>query len=248
MKFIFYFNKAVFYKFLLCFFIIIFGFVFFTSCSVSAFNYEEDPTIYHVSNKPDKTYDLSSLSNLYYIFTVCHRGSNIYSYFLVVSESPISCGDPTTANPTVFRSSTPIHYACGGATITSSSDPISNAISGCIIGLQNSTTTSISNYFKDYATGYDTITIDDVNVSCNHEITSINNSDIVVFQAPPQQVEGIQVLSPIVEGQEMKPLQEIIQILPVVILVVVGLIAIRKAIQWVMATMRRTIKIFLKVF
>lgn len=66
----------------------------------------------------------------------------------------------------------------------------------------------------------------------------------VVFQNAPQPT----LLAGIVEQQEMKPLVEILQILPVVILVVVGLIAIRKAIQWIMTTMRRTIKIFSRKF
>ena len=48
----------------------------------------------------------------------------------------------------------------------------------------------------------------------------------VVFQAPPQEKE--KVLAPIVEGEEMKPLQEILQILPIVMIVIVGYLALRK--------------------
>lgn len=48
----------------------------------------------------------------------------------------------------------------------------------------------------------------------------------VVFQAPPQEQD--KVLAPIVEGEEIKPLQEILQILPIVMIVVVGYLALRK--------------------
>lgn len=53
-----------------------------------------------------------------------------------------------------------------------------------------------------------------------------DNSGNVVFQAPPQEKD--KVLAPIVEGEEMKPLQEILQILPIVMIVVVGYLALRK--------------------
>lgn len=53
-----------------------------------------------------------------------------------------------------------------------------------------------------------------------------NSNDDVVFQAPPQEKD--KVLAPIVEGEEMKPLQEILQILPIVMIVIVGYLALRK--------------------
>lgn len=53
-----------------------------------------------------------------------------------------------------------------------------------------------------------------------------NSNGDVVFQAPPQEQD--KVLAPIVEGQEMKPLQEILQILPIVMIVIVGYLALRK--------------------
>ncbi len=54
----------------------------------------------------------------------------------------------------------------------------------------------------------------------------VNENGNVVFQAPPQEQD--KVLAPIVEGEEMKPLQEILQILPIVMIVVVGYLALRK--------------------
>lgn len=53
-----------------------------------------------------------------------------------------------------------------------------------------------------------------------------DSSGNVVFQAPPQEKE--KVLAPIVEGEEMKPLQEILQILPIVMIVIIGYLALRK--------------------
>lgn len=49
----------------------------------------------------------------------------------------------------------------------------------------------------------------------------------VVFQGASQDSNSL-ALAPIVEGQEMKPLQEILQILPIVMIVIVGYLALRK--------------------
>ena len=71
-----------------------------------------------------------------------------------------------------------------------------------------------------------------------------SNSDIydtsnnVVFQAPPQ-VQPTIVASQVEEVEMNKTLQEILGILPVVIVVLVGLIAIRKAIQFLMTRMKK---------
>lgn len=62
----------------------------------------------------------------------------------------------------------------------------------------------------------------------------------VVFQAPPQQVEALGILAEKTQGVEMdKTLQEITGILPVILVVIVGLIAIRKAILFLTARMKR---------
>lgn len=63
----------------------------------------------------------------------------------------------------------------------------------------------------------------------NYNILSNEDNNTVVFQAPPQQVEGDKVLAPIVEGKEMKPLEEILTLLPIVMIVVVSYLALRKA-------------------
>ena len=61
--------------------------------------------------------------------------------------------------------------------------------------------------------------------------------DNLVFQAPPQQVEGI--IAKETQGVEMnKTLQEITAILPIVLVVIVGLIALRKAIQFLIRQMK----------
>lgn len=65
----------------------------------------------------------------------------------------------------------------------------------------------------------------------------------VVFQAPPQeQIQATSlVVAPQVEGVQMnKVLQEILGILPVILLVIVGLLAIRKGIQMIMAFLRKS--------
>lgn len=75
-------------------------------------------------------------------------------------------------------------------------------------------------------------------ISSNIDI--IDGQGNLVFQAPPQQVEAQGILAEITQGVEMdKTLQEITAILPVILVVIVGLIAIRKAIQFLMARMKR---------
>lgn len=75
-------------------------------------------------------------------------------------------------------------------------------------------------------------------VYTNTNIYDYNNHDLVVFQAPPQQVEGI--IASQTQGVEMnRILQEIVAILPVVLVVIVGILAIRKAIQFLTQLMKR---------
>lgn len=59
---------------------------------------------------------------------------------------------------------------------------------------------------------------------CSNDVYDTDGS--LVFPIPPQEQD--KVLAPIVEGEEMKPLQEILQILPIVMIVVVGYLALRK--------------------
>ena len=64
-----------------------------------------------------------------------------------------------------------------------------------------------------------------------------SKSGELVFQAPPQQVEGI--IASQTQGVEMnRILQEIVAILPVVLVVIVGILAIRKAIQFLIQQMK----------
>ena len=71
----------------------------------------------------------------------------------------------------------------------------------------------------------------------NTNIYSPYDTNEVVFQAPPQQVEGI--IAKETQGVEMnKILQEITAILPIVLVVIVGLIALRKAIQFLIRQMK----------
>ena len=68
----------------------------------------------------------------------------------------------------------------------------------------------------------------------------LDNNGNVVFQAPPQVQETQAIIAEQVGEVEMnKTLQEILGILPVVIVVLVGLIAIRKGIQFLMARMKK---------
>ena len=72
----------------------------------------------------------------------------------------------------------------------------------------------------------------------NYDI--LDNNGNVVFQAPPQVQETQAIIAEQVGEVEMnKTLQEILGILPVVIVVLVGLIAIRKGIQFLMARMKK---------
>lgn len=78
-------------------------------------------------------------------------------------------------------------------------------------------------------------------LSSNHDI--YDYYDNLVFQAPPQeQIQATSlVIAPQVEGVQMnKVLQEILGILPVILLVIVGLLAIRKGIQMIMAFLRKS--------
>lgn len=62
----------------------------------------------------------------------------------------------------------------------------------------------------------------------------------VVFQQPPQVQEQVTTLAPIVEEMETeKTLAEIVAILPVVLVVIVGLLAMRKAIKFLMKTLKQ---------
>lgn len=74
-------------------------------------------------------------------------------------------------------------------------------------------------------------------VYSNYDILDENGE--VVFQQPPQVQET--TLAPIVEGVEAKKtLAEVVGILPVVLVVVVGLMAIRKALKFLKRTLIKT--------
>lgn len=71
----------------------------------------------------------------------------------------------------------------------------------------------------------------------NADIYDYNNPDEVLFQSPTQKVGGIVATQ--VQGTQMdKTLQEITGLLPVVLVVIVGLIAIRKGILFLMRILR----------
>lgn len=73
----------------------------------------------------------------------------------------------------------------------------------------------------------------------NTNIYDYDNPNEVVFQAPPQQVEGLGIIAEKTQGVEMnKILQEIVAILPVVLLVIVGILAIRKAIMFLIQLLK----------
>ena len=60
------------------------------------------------------------------------------------------------------------------------------------------------------------------------------------FQIPPQVMEQVGTLAPIVEGVETKKtLAEVVGILPVVLVVIVGLLAMRKAIRFLMRILKQ---------
>lgn len=72
----------------------------------------------------------------------------------------------------------------------------------------------------------------------NVNLYNVNND--LVFQAPPQQVEAQGIIAEKTQGVEMdKTLQEIVGILPVILLTIVGILAVRKGIQFLMAKMKR---------
>ena len=76
------------------------------------------------------------------------------------------------------------------------------------------------------------------NIYSNADIYDSSSGENVLFQAPPHQVEGI--IAEQTQGVQMdKTLQEILGILPVVLVVIVGLIAIRKGIQFLMVRMKK---------
>ena len=69
---------------------------------------------------------------------------------------------------------------------------------------------------------------------------TVGNYDTVVFQAPPQQVEALGIIAEKTQGVEMnKVLQETTGILPTLLVILVGAIAIRKAIQFLIQQMKR---------
>lgn len=73
-------------------------------------------------------------------------------------------------------------------------------------------------------------------LASNYDILDENGE--VVFQQPPQVQET--TLAPIVEGVETKKtLAEVVGILPIILVVVVGLLAMRKAIRFLMRTLKQ---------
>lgn len=92
----------------------------------------------------------------------------------------------------------------------------------------HSSTLTDSNFFHVYA-NIDTYTTFDF----------LDEQDNVVFQRATQE-QGTTVLAPIVAEQEMKQtLLEIIRLLPIVLIVIVSAIAIRKAIQWIIQQIKQ---------
>lgn len=215
-------KNNIFFKFFACILIALFcSFVFFT-CNVYATDFETDEQGYILESS------LASYSNLI----------SDFNYFVLV------CGKDYVR---LYRSNTPfcvVYYSQSNSydlhtTDDSSFDEIDYDMSNnCWFTetIFHPTAQNLGTASNPYA----------VIRSSNQDLYDNNNN--LVFQAPPQQVEATTILTPIVQEQEMKPLEEIIQILPIIIVVLVGLIAIRKAIMWLMKVVKRTIVIFLQVY
>lgn len=122
-------------------------------------------------------------------------------------------------------------------------EPINHSKGSVYFNKADSSIDVYSNYetgsFNRYNSNMGGIVLGSDDVYTNFDLYDINGN--LVFQAASQGSQvGNLVLAPIVEEQETeKTLLEIIQILPIVLVVIVSLIAIRKAIAWLMARMKQ---------
>ena len=208
------------YKLIPCLIITMFAFMCLYGSSVYATDITINDTIVNIDNR------FSDYKNM--VILLGHMGNNSY-YYLYCTNEDIVYKEYSNGYKALVNSLD--NSGIWDRWITSSSDISS------LSSLDFSS--SSSNKTCTFGSG----SIFSVNSIKFSKLDIINaNDNSLLFQGAPQEqqtTQGTTILVPIVEQQEMKPLQEILGILPVVIVVLVGLIAIRKAIQFLMARMKK---------
>lgn len=204
-------NNFILNKLLLCLLISMFAFMCLYGSNVYASNDYQ-----FTYNDTNIIVDSDVLSLYPYFLLVNIDSNNPNAFYFFVSEQPITY---SVGNDDCYIFYFTGKYLCKSSTISPNSD-LSYILT--FDNLEGSSESSATRYFSN---GFSII-------QANHNIYDSNG--VLVFQVAPQVT-----LAPIVEHQEMKPLQEILVILPVVIVVLVGLIAIRKGIIFLIALMKR---------
>ena len=226
------------YKLIPCLIITMFSFM----CLYGSFVYadSEPPYTYTLSN--DTTITLQSLPELAYdgfviIATSASKSTPAQYYIFNYNTSacdkiaiyPNSSNDSRYFYKVVCLDSSGNDVQCANCYVTSQSDTYSWSFSAW--GNNTSQFTCSGDNVQGIYSNNDIYL-------ANNFYTPISTSDTLVFQAPLQTQPTI-VASQVGEVEMNKTLQEILGILPVVIVVLVGLIALRKAIQFLMARMRK---------
>ena len=220
------------YKLIPCFIITTFAFM----CLYGSYVYATDNDNIEVVftdtyNNTDYTVTLPNwVKNYHYFFYSINSGSNSFKYALIVSTSDIYFNQTSNGTYDYVSSST------GVSVLSASSTGMLNGTfypQSTINNWSEPTTFSSGQQVAFYIYGYEDV----ATFSCNYDVLDYNNTDNVVFQAPLQ-VQPI-VASQVGEVEMNRTLSEIMEILPIVIVVIVGLIAIRKGIIFLITLMKR---------
>lgn len=205
------------YKLIPCLIITMFAFMCLYGSNVYATDFSDSDFGWSISDTSDtltlsynnKTTDLSSFK------------SN-YSYYLIDLS--------TNGSARVFFSNEPFYIQNNVWIYTNSAYTNKNYYFGNFWVGSTPSLQYVSN--NDGAQGAESIIFSNADIC--------DNKGNVVFQAPPQVPETQVIIAEQVGEVEMnKTLQEILGILPVVIVVLVGLIALRKAIQFLIVRMKK---------
>jgi len=227
-------NNFILYKLIPCLLIIMFAFMCLYGSKVYASN---DNSIVSVSpNGWNSTLTFNNPNNYYIIISTYEHlwtdtNKKDYHIDVIISSTPFTVTD---FNSSYYELSSEGLYTFSRYARLSADTVPSDYDFSNIVSLINN---DISSFNGNFTQTSRTLNYNNT----NSEITSFQDiydtSDNLVFQAPSH--TRIIVASQVGEVEMNKTLQEILEILPVVVVVLVGLIAIRKGILFLMARMKK---------
>ena len=193
--------------------------------------------VYEIENMG--TINISNPNNYYYLISMLKHSSGSYFVKLVISKSPIVNSRQFSASGSYFYEVTSedksqIKYSNMDSlgTLKEAVSQINTVLSKDFADIPKSP--YLSGNYAQLPRGENYAASAQI---CNYDVK--NSSGEVVFQGARQELATI--IRPQVEGIQLQEiLQEIIQILPLTIAVVVSFLGLRKALSWLLTRLRQS--------